>query len=54
MDILMQNFIRTNRNKRCENRIKDGFFNVIIQDMGQTIKNKYKVMDWCILISNSI
>ena len=38
----------------CGNLIKDGFFNVIIQDMGQTIKNKYKVMDWCILISNSI
>ena len=35
MDILMQKFIRTNRNKRCGNRIKDGFFNVIIQDIAE-------------------
>ena len=41
------------RQEICGNRIKVGFFNVIIQDIAW-LKISNKVMDWCILISYSI
>ena len=50
--------IRT-KQEICGNRIKAGFFNVVIHGIAVHGTNDYilksnKVMDWCILISNSI